>query len=114
MSPGDRAVEKLLDAVNGQELAHCWFETVDWRQGLLLFEQKRGRLPTENEVRACGMDLAWIEHAVTDLRDLVAWRRWNRDHDVRTPLGPVVGYRDDARGIVRRSPHPRWTRQRGS
>lgn len=96
MSPGNRFIDKMLDAHNGQELAHCWFESVGRRDGLLLFEQKVGRLPTEAEVRASGMDPAWIEYALGDLWDLIAWRRWNRDHEAQGAL-VRIGYRDNAR-----------------
>lgn len=95
----------MLDAYNGQELAQCWYEAVSRRDGLLVFEQKFGRLPTESEVRASGMGRGFIEYAVSELRDLVVWR-WNRDHETLAALGPLVGYRDDARGIVRRVSPP--------
>jgi hypothetical protein len=74
MSPGNRVIDKMLDAYNGRELATCWSEAVGRRDGLLLFEQKFGRLPTEDEVEASGMTQSFIEGALSDLRDLIAWR----------------------------------------
>jgi hypothetical protein len=102
VAPGNRAIEMSLDAYMGQELGECWDETTDRRDGLLLFESRFGRLPTESEIRASEKHDRFIEDAVTDLRALVYWRTWHKDEYV----GSRAGYRDDARGIVRRRPIP--------